>query len=149
MKAVRTPASVAKSAQRRKDRRFKQRNRTTITLQGTEQGLRGAAEAKAFTYDLSLGGTMIQSQEAYAVGTRVQLRIVLSRTMASLSLDGEVKWVRRHASENMYEMGVEFLHDRPQSFMSLMKELYEIKKPDLVQDAAPPAVPPRPRLNRS
>jgi hypothetical protein len=46
-------------------------------------------------------------------------------------------------------MGVEFLHDRPQSFMSLMKELYEIKKPDLAQDAAPPAAPARPRLNRS
>jgi c-di-GMP-binding flagellar brake protein YcgR len=118
-----------KSPQRRKDRRFKQKNRTTITLQGTEQGLRGASEAKAFTYDLSLGGTMIQSEEAYPVGTHIQLRIVLSRTMASLGLVGEVKWVRRHPSENKYEMGVEFLHDRPQGFMSLMKELYEVKKP--------------------
>jgi c-di-GMP-binding flagellar brake protein YcgR len=149
MTPMRTPAAFAKSAQRRKDKRFKQRNRTSITLQGSEQGLRGASEAKAFTYDLSLGGTLIQSEEAFPVGTRIQLRIVLSRTMASLSLDGEVKWVRRHASENTYEMGVEFLHDRPQSFMSLMKELYEIKKPDLSQDAASPAAPPPPRVNRS
>jgi c-di-GMP-binding flagellar brake protein YcgR len=131
-----------KSPQRRKDRRFKQKNRTTITLQGTEQGLRGASEAKAFTYDLSLGGTMIQSEEAYPVGTHIQLRIVLSRTMASLGLVGEVKWVRRHPSENNYEMGVEFLHDRPQGFMSLMKELYEVKKPgdSLSLDPAPPLI---------
>lgn len=133
-----------KSPQRRKDRRFKQKNRTTITLQGTEQGLRGASEAKAFTYDLSLGGTMIQSEEAYPVGTHIQLRIVLSRTMASLGLVGEVKWVRRHAAENKYEMGVEFLHDRPQGFMSLMKELYEVRKPG---DA--PSLDPAPPLIRS
>jgi c-di-GMP-binding flagellar brake protein YcgR len=131
-----------KSTQRRKDRRFKQKNRTTITLQGTEQGLRGASEAKAFTYDLSLGGTMIQSEEAYPVGTCLQLRIVLSRTMASLSLVGEVKWVRRHSSENKYEMGVEFVHDRPQGFMGLMKELYEVRKPgdSPSSDPTPPLI---------
>lgn len=133
-----TPA--AKSSQRRKDKRFKQKNKTTITLQGTQQGLRGASAAKAFTYDLSLGGTMIQSEEAYPVGTHIQLRIVLSQTMVSLSLVGEVKWVRRHPSENKYQMGVEFVHDRPQGFMSLMKELYEVKKPG--DSPSPALVPP-------
>jgi len=123
---MRSPAAIAKTAQRRKDKRFKQRNKTTIAPRGSDPGLRGAGEAKAFTIDLSLGGAMVESPEAYAIGTVVRVRIVLSRTMESVNLEGEVKWVRRHPSENNYQMGVEFQHDRRQGFVALMNELYDI-----------------------
>ena len=135
---MRSPTAIAKTAQRRRDKRFKQRNKATIASRATEQGLRGAAESKAFTFDLSLGGAMLHSDEAYAVGSVVRIRIVLSRTMESLNLEGEVKWVRRHPSENGYQIGVEFRHDRPQGFVTLFKELYDIR---LQQAAAPQPEP--------
>jgi len=135
---MRSPAAIAKTAQRRKDTRFKQRNKATIAPRATEQGLRGAAESKAFTFDLSLGGAMLHSDEAYAVGSVVRIRIVLSRTMESLNLEGEVKWVRRHPSENGYQIGVEFRHDRPQGFVILIKELYDLR---LQQEATPQPEP--------
>jgi c-di-GMP-binding flagellar brake protein YcgR len=143
---MRSPAAIAKTAQRRRDKRFKQRNKATIAPRATEQGLRGAAESKAFTFDLSLGGAMLHSDEAYAVGSVVRIRIVLSRTMESLNLEGEVKWVRRHPSENGYQIGVEFRHDRPQGFVTLIKELYDIR---LQQDAAPQPEPEPNLVNRT
>ncbi|MCK7514926.1 MAG: hypothetical protein MZV70_70265, partial [Desulfobacterales bacterium] len=77
----------------------------TITLQGTEQGLRGASEAKAFTYDLSLGGTMIQSEEAYPWGPASSSASCSRGPWPAPASTGEVKWVRRHSSENTYGDG--------------------------------------------
>jgi c-di-GMP-binding flagellar brake protein YcgR len=111
--------------QRRKDKRFKQWNKTTITPLEDGLGLRGAAESKAFTYDLSLCGAQVHAPEAFAVGTAVRLRILLARTMDSVKLEGQVKWVKRHPSANGYQMGIEFFHETPQGFMTLMKELFE------------------------
>ena len=122
-------APRAEISQRRKDKRFKQWNKTIITPLESGLGLRGAAESKAFTYDLSLCGARVHSPEAYAVGTAVRLRILLSRTNDSVKLEGRVKWVKRHPSENGYQMGVEFFHDTPQGFMTLMRELFEGPKP--------------------
>lgn len=113
------------AGQRRKNKRFKQWNKTTVTVKGGGQGLRGAAETKAFTFDLSLGGAQVHSPEAFPVGTVVRLRIVLARTQDSVNLDGEVKWVKRHPAENVYQMGIEFYHETPQGFMTLMREFFE------------------------
>lgn len=129
--------------QRRKDKRFKQWNKTTITPLEDGLGLRGAAEAKAFTYDLSLCGAQVHSPEAYAVGTAVRLRILLARTNDSVKLEGRVKWVNRHPSENGYQMGIEFFHETPQGFMTLMKELFE------GPPSAAPAKPDRATVSRT
>ena len=44
---MRSPAAIAKTAQRRRDKRFKQRNKATIAPRATEQGLRGAPATAA------------------------------------------------------------------------------------------------------
>jgi c-di-GMP-binding flagellar brake protein YcgR len=129
--------------QRRKDKRFKQWNKTTITPLENGAGLRGAAEAKAFTYDLSLCGAQVHAPEAFPVGTDVRVRILLARTMDSVKLEGRVKWVKRHPHESGYQMGIEFFHETPQGFMTLMKELFE------GPPAAAPAKADRPAVNRS
>jgi len=120
---------ITAAAQRRKSKRFKQWNKTTITVKGGGLGLRGAGETKAFTFDLSLGGAQVHSPEAFAVGTPVHLRIVLARTQDSVNLEGEVKWVKRHPSENVYQMGIEFYHKTPQGFLVLMQEFFEGRPP--------------------
>jgi c-di-GMP-binding flagellar brake protein YcgR len=113
------------SAQRRKSKRFKQWNKTTVTVLDGGPGLRGAAESQAFTYDLSLGGAQVHSPEVFPVGACVRLRIVLARTQDSVVLEGTVKWVKRHPAENVYQIGIEFFHETPQGFLVLMKELFE------------------------
>ena len=129
-------ATQSTVAQRRKNRRFKQWNKTTVTALRGGQSLHGVVETNAFTYDLSLCGAQIHAAEAFAVGTTLRLRIVLARTMDSVTLTGEVKWLKRHPSENVYQMGVEFYHETTQGFMTLMKCLFSepsapgVAKPD-------------------
>jgi hypothetical protein len=77
------------------------------------------------------------------VGAAVRLRILLSRTSDCVSLEGRVKWVNRHPSENGYQMGVEFFHDTPQGFMTLIKELFE------AQGTSAPTRPDPAALNRN
>lgn len=119
------PTTATTAGQRRKNKRFKQWNKTMITVLDGGPGLRGASEAKAFTHDLSLGGAQVHSPEFFPVGTRVKLRIVLARTQDSVVLEGSVKWAKRHPSENVYQIGVEFYHETPQGFMTLMREFFE------------------------
>jgi c-di-GMP-binding flagellar brake protein YcgR len=120
---------LPEAPQRRKDKRFKQWTKTTITPRQDALGRRGAAEAKALTCDLSLCGAQVHSPEAFAVGTAVRLRILLTRTKESVKLDGRVKWVKRHPRGRGYQMGIEFFHENPQGFMVLMKELFEGRPP--------------------
>jgi c-di-GMP-binding flagellar brake protein YcgR len=131
------------AAQRRKDKRFKQWNKTTINVLDGGGGLRGASEIKAFTNDLSLGGAQVHTSELIAVGACVKMRIVLARTQDSVVLEGTVKWVKRHPSENVYQIGVEFFHETPQGFMTLMREFFEGRP------AAGALKSEEPRINRS
>ncbi len=108
----------------RKDRRFKQWNKTTIKALHDGHNS-AAAEAEAFTYDLSLGGARIHSPEPFDVGTVLRIRIELVRCRETVNLEGRVKWLKRNETENVFEMGVEFDHSNPQTFMSLMKNLHE------------------------
>jgi Tfp pilus assembly protein PilZ len=113
--------------QKRKERRFKQWNKTVIGAAPNGQNSHGPAEANAFTYDLSLGGARIHSVERFEEGTVLRLQIELVRSRETLSIAGRVKWVKRDEAENVFEMGIEFDHDSSQSIMSLMKNLHDMK----------------------
>jgi Tfp pilus assembly protein PilZ len=111
--------------QQRKDRRFKQWNKTTIQALGEHKHSTGHAVAEGFTYDLSLGGARIHSAESFEVGAPLKLSIELIRTKETLNVEGRVKWLRHNEAENVYEMGVEFSHANSQTVMSLMKNLHD------------------------
>ncbi len=108
----------------RKDRRFKQWNKAVIkaTLGGHDP--QHPVEAKAFTYDLSLAGARVQSEERFEEGAVLRLQIELVRSRETISLEGLVKWIRRNESENVFEMGVEFLHSNGQTVLSLIRNLH-------------------------
>jgi Tfp pilus assembly protein PilZ len=111
--------------QQRKDRRFKQWNKTMIKALADGHNSAGATEAEAFTYDLSLGGARIHSPEPFEVGTALRIRIELVRCRETVNLEGRVKWLKRNETESVFEMGIEFDHSNPQTFMSLMKNLHD------------------------
>lgn len=108
----------------RKDRRFKQWNKAAVQSPPVGKEPNGPAEENAFTYDISLGGARIHTYERFEEGTVLRLQIELVRSHESVSLEGLVKWIKRNDSENVYELGVEFLHSSPQTIMSLMKNLH-------------------------
>jgi Tfp pilus assembly protein PilZ len=108
----------------RKDRRFKQWNKTVIKTILNGQNPHSPAGSRAFTYDLSLGGARVHSEERFEEGDVIRLQIELVRSGESVNLEGLVKWIKRNDSENVFEMGVEFLHSNGQTVLSLMKNLH-------------------------
>jgi Tfp pilus assembly protein PilZ len=108
----------------RKDRRFKQWNKAVIRVTLGDQGKHRPSEVKAFTYDLSLGGARIHTDERFEEGAVLRLQIELVRSRETINLEGLVKWVRRNESEKVYEVGVEFLHANSQTVLGLMKNLH-------------------------
>lgn len=109
----------------RKDRRFKQWNKTKITRLVDPRSSNGHPPVEAFTYDLSIGGARLHAAESYEVGSLLRLEIALVRTEEILRVEAIVKWLRRDDMANVYEMGVEFQHTSMVTVLCLMKNLHD------------------------
>ena len=121
----------------RKDRRFKQWNKTKITPLTDPRNSEGLPGVEAFTYDLSIGGARLHTAESFEVGSLLRLQIELVRTGESLRVEGVVKWRRWEEAANVYEMGVEFQHTSMVTVLSLMKNLHDGRR----SPASPKAQP--------
>jgi hypothetical protein len=124
----------------RKDRRFKQWNKTKIQLLGKNRNSNGHPPVEAFTYDLSIGGARLHTPESFEVGTLVRLEVELVRTGETLRVEGIVKWRRREESANVFEMGVEFQHSSMVTVLSLMKNLHDARRPPAAEKSDQAAV---------
>jgi len=113
----------------RKDRRFKQWNKTKITpiTEPRSSGRRPVTDA--YTYDLSIGGARIHTVEPFEIGTLLRLQIELVRTGESLRIEGIVKWRRQNETEKVFEMGIAFQHTSMVTVLSLMKDLHDGRRP--------------------
>ena len=109
----------------RKDRRFKQWNKTSITRLVDPRNSNGHPPVDAFTYDISLGGARLHTGGSFDVGALLRLQIELVRTGESLRVECIVKWCRWDDSSNVFEMGVEFQHTSMVTVLSLMKNLHD------------------------
>lgn len=110
--------------QKRKDKRFKQWSKTVIGPVPNGSNSPDSSGVNAFTHDLSIGGARLHSKARFEVGTILRLQIELVRSRETLSIDGRVKWVKPNEAENVFEMGVEFLHSGFQTIMCLMESLH-------------------------
>ena len=108
---------------KRRDKRVRQWNKAKIKAASGDLKFGGADGINAYTYDLSLGGARIFTPESYPIGTLVRIQIDLARTGQSITIDSEVRWIKKDESENVFEVGVEFLHRIPQTMFILMNNL--------------------------
>jgi hypothetical protein len=58
------------------------------------------------------------------VGDTIRIVIELAKTCQTIQVDGEVKWMKRNDADDVYEIGVEFLHNISQTILSLIRHLY-------------------------
>jgi PilZ domain len=112
----------------RKDRRFKQWNRTQIILLKDPRNTDGHPPVEAFTYDISIGGARVHSMEPFDIGSLVRLQIELVRSGESLRVEGLIKWRKRDPASSVHEMGIEFQHTSMVTVLALMKALHDGRK---------------------
>ena len=110
--------------EKRREKRFQEKNEVLIRSAVNGKDASGHVGVNAITYDLSLAGAGIRSDQFFDVGTIIRVNINLERTGQSIKVDGEVKWFRKNEEEDVYELGVEFLHSISQTLLSLIRHLY-------------------------
>ncbi len=110
--------------EKRREKRFQEKNEVLIRSAVNGKDASGAVGVNAITFDLSLAGARIRSDQFFDVGTIIRININLERTGQSIKVDGEVKWFRKNEEEEVYELGVEFLHSISQTLLSLIRHLY-------------------------
>ncbi len=85
-------------------------------------------EMYGLTRDISVGGARIVTDSPLPHGTLCRLNLALSRSKQEVILEGRVKWVKSMYEKGLYEVGVEFMHEIPDTIMALMKHLYGHEK---------------------
>jgi hypothetical protein len=113
----------------RRDRRFKQWNKTKITPIKGPRDSSDNRPIEAFTHDISIGGARLHAGESFEVGALLRLEIDLVRTGETLRVEGLVKWRKQEKSEDVYEMGIEFKHTSMATVLSLMRGLHDARLP--------------------
>jgi c-di-GMP-binding flagellar brake protein YcgR len=108
-------------AERRKEERLKERNR--VSVRPLRPG-RTIPETPAYTYDLSVWGARIFTEDFFDVGTPLEIRIELGRTRQTVSILAKVKWQSFREEDELYEMGVEFRHQVSESLIAFIRHLY-------------------------
>ena len=112
--------------EKRKERRFKQWNKTSIKSASGPREFNDPAGINASTYDLSLGGAKLYSDVDFPVGTAIRLHVEMVRSKDLLRLDGVVRWARKDEECGMFELGVEFFHLIPKTALALMENLFDL-----------------------
>jgi len=109
---------------RRRDKRFKEKNEVTIQYTADRRKFNKYIEINATTFDLSISGARIHSKKSFPINTVLRIQIDLKKSNQVIKVDGKVKWVERMSGEDLYEIGVEFLHDISKTVLSLLRHLY-------------------------
>jgi c-di-GMP-binding flagellar brake protein YcgR len=111
--------------EKRKERRFKQWNKTSIKSASGPRSFSDPAGINAYTYDISLGGAKLYADVEFPVGTAIRMHVEMVRSKESINIDGLVRWARRNEDFKVFELGIEFFHLIPKTALALMHNLYE------------------------
>ena len=109
--------------ERRREKRKTEEDRVIIEY-FPERHAKERQKHSALTQDLSIGGARILTDLFFPIGTPFQITLTLSRSRQKLRVHGVVRWVRDNSGDDLYEIGVEFLHDVSKTVLSLISHLY-------------------------
>jgi len=127
-------------ADRRKDSREHEENKVVIEFVTSMGDSIGVTEIYALTKDISVGGVRIVTDWFFPIDTFFKINLALPKSKQVVHVEGQVKWIKSlDDSDDLFEVGVEFVHDLPETTMALINHILEIEKgiPSLVRRADP------------
>ncbi|MFC2168180.1 PilZ domain-containing protein [Acidobacteriota bacterium] len=107
----------------RREKRFKEENKVVIEW-NKHMDPKTNGKIYAFTQDLSVGGTKILTNINFPLNTTFTTTLTLSRSKQNIRVSAKVKFVNPVIGQDLYEVGLEFIHDFPQTVSSLFRHLY-------------------------
>jgi c-di-GMP-binding flagellar brake protein YcgR len=121
---------------RRKHRRFQQRNKAIIKSAKGGEGILPSCPIDAVAWDLSLGGARIQSEESFPVGAELRIHLELVRSREFVGLDATVRWTRWNEEQGIHEFGVEFQDCTESTLQAIIRNLYHDNERKAKQETA-------------
>jgi Tfp pilus assembly protein PilZ len=107
----------------RKEKRIEEENKVVIEWANYKNPKTNNA-IYAFTQDLSIGGAKILTDINFPIDTIFIITLTLSRTRQIITLPAYVRWVKPVYGGDLYEVGLEFIHELPQTIAGLFKHLF-------------------------
>ncbi len=126
--------------QRRKDSSEREENKVVIEFVTSFGDSVSTTEIYALTKDISVGGARIVTDWFFPIGTHFKVNLALSKSKQVVRVDGRVRWARNlDDNDDLFEVGVEFMHDIPETILALLNHIVEIEKgiPSVVRAAEP------------
>ena len=108
----------------RRDKRFEEKNNVLIEDKGQALETASLGAINACTHDISVSGAWIFCDQSFPVGYVLKIVIELEGAEKPVEVDAEVAWSRPNADGRRFDLGVEFLHNLPETILSLLAHLY-------------------------
>jgi len=109
-------------AEKRKDQRFKEEKKVVIDFYPGDKQLRPNNVTYALTRDVSEGGVRLLTDRYFSVGTLLKITLSSSRTKKIVNVVAKVMWVHNFHASDLYEMGIEYMHEIPDSIKTMMSD---------------------------
>jgi hypothetical protein len=108
-------------AEKRKDQRLREEKKVVIEFYPGGKDPRPKNVTYALTRDVSEGGVRLLTDRYFPVGTLLKITMSLSRTRQIVNIVATVRWVTNFQTSDLFEMGIEYMHEIPESVLSMMK----------------------------
>ncbi len=120
--------------ERRREKRLKDENKVALESVRERKDFDGGIDINALTCDISPGGARILTHTFYPFDSLIRIQINLLNSGKILEVEGKVKWIKKMDDEELFEIGVEFLHSISKTILALLEHLYgnNIKIPSSV-----------------
>jgi len=109
---------------RRKSKRFAELVDVSIREHRQVLDTAAAGEVNPWTHDISVSGARIESKEDFPVGYVMGIVLALKTPPKSVCVDGKVVWTRKSKTGTHFHIGVEFLHNFPDTILLLLEHFY-------------------------
>jgi len=121
-------------SERRREKRFK--DDIKVALESIRRGKDDdtGIDINALTCDISPGGARILTHKFYPFDSDLRIQINLSGSNKIIEVEGKVKWIKKMDDEELFEIGIEFLHHISKTVLALLEHIYgnNMKIPSLV-----------------
>ncbi len=111
-------------SEKRREKRLRDENKAVVQSVREGNDLNKRIDINALTCDISPGGAKILTHKFYPFDSTIRIQIDLSNSGQILTVDGKVKWIKKMDDEELFEIGVEFLHSISQTILALLEHLY-------------------------
>jgi Tfp pilus assembly protein PilZ len=108
-------------ADKRKDQRIREEKKVVIEFYPGGKDSRPKNVTYALTRDVSEGGVRLLTDRYFLVGTLLKITLSHSQSKQIINVAAQVKWVKNFHTSDLFEMGIEYVHEIPESVLSMMK----------------------------